>query len=267
MPSEVLSGATIYYETHDFTAPWAPKRPALLFVHGINSSHEHWFNQVPVFCRDRKVISVDLRGHGASSIPPDGYSAQDHAGDLAELLDKLECNAVTVVGASLGGCIAQQLTARIPEKVKAVVLVGSCAQVPAELNRAEMLPMIEQMGFKNFLASVLPTATFSPNAHPGLIDFALRIGASSPDQVIKLRTLGGLAYDDLETARNVRCPALIVVGEDDKTTPRHCSETLRELIAGSSLAVVPACGHLPHLEAPDAFNPILERFLKQHPEA
>jgi pimeloyl-ACP methyl ester carboxylesterase len=267
MPTEELSEVNIYYEVTDFAPPWGPKRAPLLFIHGLNSSHEHWFNQVPVFSRNRKVITVDLRGHGASSSPPEGYSAQDHARDLIELLDKLGCESVTVVGASLGGCIAQQIADQIPKRVQSIVAVGSCAQIPKELDRTDMLPVIEKMGFKNFLAQALPAVTFSPDVDPGLIDFALRIALASPDETIKARTLGGLVYDDLDAARRISCPALIVVGENDKTTPRHCSETLRELITWSSLAVVPTCGHLPHLEAPETFNELLERFLGMHHEA
>jgi len=266
MPTTKLSKVHLYYEVTNF-APLEQEHPALLFVHGLNSSHEHWFNQVPVFARGRQVITVDLRGHGASSAPPEGYSAQDHAADIIELLDQLEYENVTVVGASLGGCIAQQIADRIPDRVKAIVPVGSCAQVPPELNRAEMLPMIEQMGFKNFLAQMLPAATFSPDVSPQLIQFVLGIAAAASDETIKARTLGGLVYDDMDAARRISCPALIVVGENDKTTPRSCSETLRELIPNSSLSVVPSCGHLPHLEAPQIFNAILERFLTSHPEA
>lgn len=262
MPIQELTNASIYYEKTDFSAPWQAARPALLLIHGLNSSHAHWFNQVPLFSRDRTVVTVDLRGHGASSAPATGFTAGHHASDLVELLDRLEIDSVIPIGASLGGCIAQQLAVKIPGKVKAMVAVGSCAQVPKELNREDSVKVIQEMGLKNFLSASLPEITFSPGVDPGLIKFALDIAVAADEDVIMRRTLEGLVYDDLDAARAVSCPSLIVVGENDKTTPRYCSEQLRELIKNSSMAMVADCGHLPHLEAPETFNAILERFLK-----
>jgi pimeloyl-ACP methyl ester carboxylesterase len=265
MPLQQLSEVSIFYEMTDFTRAGERDRPALLFVHGLNSSHRHWLNQVPVFARRHAVITVDLRGHGQSSAPPEGYSVHHHTDDLAGLLDALEVGEVVVIGASLGGCMAQQLAVRTPQRVKAIVAVGSCAQTPKELDLNALLPAVEQMGIENFLREFLPGATFCPDVAPGLVEFALDIALESKPEIILQRTKEGLVYGGVETARKIACPALILLGENDNTTPRYCSEELKELIRGSEFGVIPGCGHLPHLEAPEVFNEILSRFLDRQP--
>jgi pimeloyl-ACP methyl ester carboxylesterase len=263
MPLQQLSEAAIYYELTDFTRPWASKQPTLLFVHGLNSSHRHWFNQVPVFARLHNVLTVDLRGHGESSAPAEGYSVHHHAGDLIELLDVLGIKDVIVVGASLGGCIAQQIAVRIADRVKSIVAVGSCAETPKELDLGALQPLLEQLGVKGFLREFLPQATFSPGTDAGLIEFAIEIALAAEPETIMRRTSEGLIYNGVDDARKINCQTLIILGENDQTTPRYCSEQLREIIHNSSLAIVPACGHLPHLETPEVFNEIVLRFLRK----
>lgn len=261
MPLQKLSEASIYFELTDFTPAWQPDKPTLMFIHGLNSSHAHWFNQVPVFARRFPVLTVDLRGHGASSAPATGYTVGHHTDDLSELLNTLEINEIIPIGASLGGCIAQQLAVRMPSQVKAIIAGGSCARVPKELDMAAFQPMIEQMGFENFLREMLPQATFNPDVDPGLVKFVLDIALANKTEIIMQRTAEGFMYDDLEAAQRIACPALVLMGENDNTTPRHCSEELKAAIPNSSLAIIPACGHLPHLEAPGVYNEIVSRFL------
>lgn len=263
MPLQQLSEAAIYYELTDFTRPWATKKATILFVHGLNSSHQHWFNQVPLFSRQYPVLAVDLRGHGKSSAPLEGYSVHHHAKDLVELLDVLSIKDVIVIGASLGGCIAQQIAVRIPEKVKSIIAVGSCAETPKELDLGALQPVLEQLGVKGFLREFLPQATFSPDTDTGLIEFAVEIALAAEPETIMQRTSEGLIYNGVEDARKINCPTLIIFGENDQTTPKYCSEQLRAIIPNSSLAMVPACGHLPHLETPEVFNEIVFRFLNK----
>src|SRR5262249_23204757 len=94
-----------------------------------------------------------------------------------------------------------------------------------------------------------------------LIKFVLDIALASKPEIILQRTQEGFLYDYLEAARRIACPALVLTGENDNTTPRHCSEELKEAIPNSFLAIIPDCGHLPHLEVPGVYNEIVTRFL------
>jgi pimeloyl-ACP methyl ester carboxylesterase len=86
-------------------------KPALLFVHGMTFDHTVWRSQVGAFSADFRVVSVDLRGHGRSTAANPDISFEDHAADLATLIDILGLKDVALVGWSMGGAIAQLFAA------------------------------------------------------------------------------------------------------------------------------------------------------------
>ena len=88
--------------------------PPLLFIHGYSCDSHDWMWQLPYFAARHRVIAVDLRGHGRSSIPAKGFGARDFAGDLAGLVDGLGCGPVVAVGHSLGGVVASALAIEYP---------------------------------------------------------------------------------------------------------------------------------------------------------
>jgi pimeloyl-ACP methyl ester carboxylesterase len=97
--------------------------PPLLFVHGYACDSHDWSWQLPHFAVGHRVIAVDLRGHGRSSAPQDGYDVLTFASDLAGLVEQLACGPVVAVGHSLGGAIASALAIERPDLVRAVVSV------------------------------------------------------------------------------------------------------------------------------------------------
>jgi pimeloyl-ACP methyl ester carboxylesterase len=98
--------------------------PDVVLVHGLTGDLSIWF-----LCRamqelggSHRVTAYDLRGHGYSDVPPDGYTSADHAGDLVALMDQLGIDRASVVGHSFGGVIALHAAVLAPERVEAVVL-------------------------------------------------------------------------------------------------------------------------------------------------
>jgi len=85
-------------------------------LHGLGSSADDWQLQVPVLGARYSLIAVDLREHGRSRQPgrPAGFTIMQMADDVAALLAHLQAPAAYVMGLSLGGCVAQALTARPP---------------------------------------------------------------------------------------------------------------------------------------------------------
>ena len=108
-------GLKLAYYIDDFTDPWA-NRPTLLLLHAAMGSARRWFGWVPHLCRNWRVVRLDLRGHGASQVPPpDNPLTLDRLGlDVVELLDQLDCAAVHVAGNSAGGYLGQQLAMTRP---------------------------------------------------------------------------------------------------------------------------------------------------------
>jgi pimeloyl-ACP methyl ester carboxylesterase len=97
--------------------------PPLLLVHGWACDSHDWIWQIPAFAAHHRVIAPDLRGHGRSDVPPDGYDPRDYARDLAELVRRLDLPPVIAIGHSFGGIVASVLAVEHPEVVAGVVVV------------------------------------------------------------------------------------------------------------------------------------------------
>jgi pimeloyl-ACP methyl ester carboxylesterase len=108
--------------------------------YGWTMDHELWDRQVTAFAPSYRCVTVDLRGHGSSSKPVDGYGYEEHVEDLHELLGALDLRHATLVGSSMGGAIAIQLAAVHPERVVQVVTVGTPHSSSPMINGLRVAP-------------------------------------------------------------------------------------------------------------------------------
>ena len=97
----------------------------IIFIHGWAASQRFWKHQVDYFSQRYQVITYDLRGHGDSDKPKQGYYVEDHVFDLAQIIQGLKLQVPILVGHSLGGLIALQFALDYPEGLKALVVVGT----------------------------------------------------------------------------------------------------------------------------------------------
>src|SRR5512138_3906159 len=119
-------GEHIAYYIDDFTDPWR-KAPVMLLFHSAMGNSERFYSWVPGLARHFRLIRMDLRGHGRSSVPsPDKPLTLDRlVDDVLELMALLGLDAAHVSANSAGGYVAQNLALRAPEKVQSLVVVGS----------------------------------------------------------------------------------------------------------------------------------------------
>lgn len=126
MPTVTLpDGATLAYDDFDFTDPWTAAPPVVL-VHGFSKNRRFWYEWIPALARRYRVINVDQRGHGDSSLPPRDFAMalEPFAADLMSTLDILGIDAATFVMAEFSSSVAVELAARHPDRVRALVLPG-----------------------------------------------------------------------------------------------------------------------------------------------
>jgi pimeloyl-ACP methyl ester carboxylesterase len=97
--------------------------PHLLALHGLASNARWWDLVAPRLHPARRVVAVDLRGHGRSDRPESGYSFDEVTGDLVRLLDALSIDRVAVAGHSWGAAVALELAAREPQRAAGVVCI------------------------------------------------------------------------------------------------------------------------------------------------
>jgi pimeloyl-ACP methyl ester carboxylesterase len=257
-----IDGRSLYYEIHGEGDP-------ILLVHGFPLSGELWAPVVPSLRERFRLVVPDLRGHGRSEASP-RVTMAGYADDLVGLLDAIgERRPVVLVAMSMGGYIAFELCRRQPSRLRALVLTHTRAQADTPEGRRardEMAELARGEGSAAVAEQMLPRL-FGPRASAELRSRWTRImSAMSPEGIVA--ALGAMAGrpDSFPTLASVRCPVLIVAGEDDTLTPPDDARRMHEAAAGSRLAVIPGAGHMSPVERPDAFLEALTRFLADLPE-
>lgn len=255
--------------------------PVLLLIHGMAGNFENWEAVIEPLARHHTVIAPDLPGHGLSAPGAGDYSIGALAAGLRDLLIALDHDRATLVGHSLGGGIAMQLSYQFPEVTERLVLVSSGGLGPevSPVLRAAALP-----GANAFIAATAGAAGSAGAAvGRGLAAVGLRPNAditevargyaslTDPDRraafLAALRSVIGTggqrvdARDRLYLAEGI--PVLIVWGARDRIIPAKHGEQAHEAIPGSRLEIFDGVGHLPQLEAPGRFIAVLERFLEE----
>jgi pimeloyl-ACP methyl ester carboxylesterase len=238
--------------------------PPLVLLHGLGSSANDWELQAPAFQPFFRVIAVDLPGHGRSPLSAAGrglLTVPGMADAVAELLGALADGPADVLGLSLGGCVAQALAARHPERVRRLVLVNTFARLqPAGRHGAAR--MAQRLGL--LLAAPMGTVA----AHVALGLFPRPEQQAFYDQCVErlgrnrrrayLAALLAIArFDSRPWLPGLRCPALVVVGDRDQTVPRAAALALHRAIPGAELALIQDSGHATPIDQAQAFNEVV----------
>jgi 3-oxoadipate enol-lactonase len=203
-------GMSLAYYSDDFTDPWKPA-PTVLLLHAAMGSARRYFGWVPHLARDWRVVRLDLRGHGATQVPPaDQPLLLDRlVQDVAELLDHLGLDSAHVVGNSAGGYLGQQLAMTAPARVRSLSLFGSTpglknSQAPS------WIPQIQAKGLRGFLAETIRDR-LPEDADPGLVEWFLDEAAKNDPAYIGKFVLLMASYDWSDRVDAIKCPTLVVI--------------------------------------------------------
>lgn len=232
--------------------------PAILLVHCYTCSMDYWQRVEPLLRRDRRVISVDLLGHGGSEMPDDGYSMEHQADTIAEALEELDAPPVLAVGQSLGGPVSVALAERHPDAVRGLVIMDSASQT-----KYVELPLTATIARAPVIGPALKQITPDSVIHDELSK-AFHEGFEVPDafvEDVKVMTFtaftdsyeGGRDYtsarhlDDRIAATGL--PVTVIFGADDRIVNPDSVEDYRG-IPDAKVVVMPGIGHTPQMERP-----------------
>jgi len=240
-----------------------------LFLNGLSGDHLYWGGQLRYFGKRFRCLAVDNRDVGQSSYADASYASRDLANDVAEFLERLEARPAHVVGLSMGGMIAQELALARPELVRSLVLVNTLARADAwfkgTINAFGLIR--RQVGTTaGFFAAILSWwVSHRFLAESERTSWLLWLLQQNPhDQRLDgfLRQLEVLSnHDALDRLAAIRCPTLILAGEDDCVSPARYSFQMKERLPHAELVVLPGVGHAAPIENPGQFNDVLKRFL------
>jgi len=241
----------------------------VLLIQGLGMNKNGWTLQRFAMATKFRTIAFDNRGAGRSSVPDQPFTLQDMADDAVAVLDHYGIRDAHIVGASMGGAIAQIVAVKYPERVRSLTLAcTACRNQPwrTELlrhwsNTADSRGMREWaddsmrwlVGPRSFrrLAPAIgwlgPLATFRQSA-----GFSQQVAAI-------------LDTDDSMVAElsNIKVPALVVVGNQDILTPRADSEEIAERIPHAELVVISGAAHGLMVEHASTFNQIVVDFIER----
>lgn len=235
--------------------------PTILLIHGSGMSARYWMEQLRGLAVGARIVALDLPGHGGSH-DRCATSVEDYGRITADFVDALGARPVIAVGHSLGGAVALALTAHRPANVRGLVLLSTCARLPAIQEPAHLLlPFLPAMLRKLIFFATAKNLLFSPGASRRAIGLGMQELRGCRAETIANDVAIARTMDVSELARRVRVPTLVLCGARDRLTPPALSEELHRLITGSRLAVVERAGHMVLVEAPAVVNGHIETFI------
>ncbi|HWP83797.1 MAG TPA: alpha/beta fold hydrolase [Terriglobia bacterium] len=256
-------GAALHYTLHGKGRLGLPR---IVLVHSLGMSEAVWEGVVERLVPQACVLTYDCRGHGLSAKPPGPYRLEQFANDLNDLLTHVGWSSAYVAGASLGGSVALQCAILYPGRVQGLGLIDTTAWYgPEAKERWEWRAReAEEKGL------------------PSLIEFQLsrwfsdEFRQKNPEAVARCRAIF-LANDVASFAAScrmlgdfdlrarlagIRCPTVIVVGEEDYATPPEMARVLESGIAGAILKIIPKARHLTFVEHPAVIAELLSQLVQ-----
>jgi pimeloyl-ACP methyl ester carboxylesterase len=248
--------------------------PGLLLVHGFTGAKEDFTDHVPALARDYTVVIFDHRGHGVSDKPDDrsAYTLDRLADDVVEVADGAGLDTFRLLGHSMGGMVARKVALAHPERVDALIMMDTSAGPipgfdPALMDAAAEVALTQgKAALKELLdlAQVLETDAYRRvlAERPGYQAFVDKKWADvSAVMWGALAVALGHQSDDVDTmATSLRCPLLILVGEQDAPFI-EAADLMKTAMPAAELVVIPDAGHSPQFENPDAWIEALTKFL------
>lgn len=256
MPLLHKEGRQIYWRTDG-----DPAKPKLMLLNSLGTEHGMWNPVMPRLLESFHVLRMDKRGHGGSTNLSDSCTMADLAGDTLSVMDAADWQRASICGVSIGGMQAMWLGINAPERVDRLVLSNTSAAIPSAVF-AGRIEQVQTLGLPALADQILGrfyTASFiaagSPTYH------------SARENLLQVNPVGYIAccaairdmklQDDLG---RIKAPSLVIIGEQDQSTPPAMGEQIASEIASCEVARLPFA-HIPVSEVPEGYARLVTEFL------
>ncbi len=270
MPEILLGDEKFYYESRG-------KGESVIFISGMGGDHADWRYQLPSHARYFRCLTFDNRGIGksakaASGLDSASYTMELLASDLARLMDALGIERAHIVGASMGGAVAQRFAIDHPDRLVSLSLHSTLGRTSSlsKLKFDTQLYLLKKLDVVDVLMSLAPMIwserTLSERRY---IIEAFRAtrgkkGLPVDKGVYSLQAKALMSVDWLSRLGEIKAPVLITAGADDGLIPAFESRLIHKAIPGSEYHVFSGCGHASSIENSRGFNSVSIKFLKRH---
>jgi pimeloyl-ACP methyl ester carboxylesterase len=270
-------GVRTFYEIYGDGGPTLLFLPTWAIIHS-----RAWKMQIPYFARLGRVVVFDPRGNGRSDRPrtSEAYSEAEYAADALAVLDATRTEQAVIVSLSLGAERALLLAAIHPERVMGAVFIGPALPLGGlDPDRAAVVRFDEELeteegwakynrhywlhDYAGFLEFFFAQCFCEPHSTKQIEDCVGWGLDTDPETLILTETAPGLGSREatLELCARLRCPVLVLHGDDDRIRPHAHGAELAET-TGGRLATLEGAGHLPQARHPVKVNLLVRDFVE-----
>ena len=245
----------------------------MLFAHGFGCDQNMWRQVAPAFADDYKIVLFDYVGSGKSDLnayDADRYGALDgYAQDIVDIVEELDLHDVIFVGHSVSSMIGVLAAKQQPERFAKLVLIGPSPRYINDppsytggFERKDLEGLLEMMdknfiGWANFLAPAIVKNPDRPEIASELTE-----SFCSTDPIIARRFAEATFFSDNRSdLASVHVPTLVLQCSDDMIAPNEVGEFVHRSIPNSTLRVMNATGHCPHMSHPAETIELMREFL------
>ena len=252
------AGTKLYWEEHGSGEP-------ILMIMGLSFTLDMWFRITPALSKRYRLILFDNRGVGRSDTPRGPYSMRQMADDAVAVMKAAGVSSAYVMGASMGGMIAQELALRYPERVRALLLgctsggaLGSklphFRRLPIGIGSAKTHEEREWLFSPLIYADSTPKVRIAEDIHVRLRYPQLRAGFLSQFAAI-------LTWSSYRHLSAIQAPALVMHGDEDRLVPMENGLRVARRIPHAQFVKVPRAGHVLSTDQPEIVDDEVLRFL------
>jgi 3-oxoadipate enol-lactonase len=239
--------------------------PALAFSGSLGTDLTMWLPQTDVLKPHFCTLRYDIRGHGASDVPPGPYSMDDLGSDLVGLLDHLGIERASLCGLSIGGMISMWVAAHAPERVNRLVLCCTSAHLGPRESWLERAAIVRADGTQAVADAVLER-WFTPEftaEHPDVIDRMRAQLLATPREGYAGCCEAIAAMDLTAVLPAITAPTLVISAAEDPSIPPDHGRRIAELIPGAHFELVEHARHIASIEQADVVTGLIEAFLTE----
>lgn len=259
MPVAVINGINLRYQSEGHGEP-------LVMIMGFSAGGSGWTSQIPFFKKYYRVITFDNRGVGKSGKPAGPYSTRMMADDTVALMDHLGIEKAYIMGASMGGMIAQELAINYSSRVTKLVLACTYARQDETSGDASQQARLAGLAPDKVAAAMIGLALNRP-----VYRFTYGIIAKIQSMFIGNSGRTGLAgqeqaclkHNTLDRLSLINSPTMVIVGTEDRIIKPVSSEIIATRIPGARLVKIEGGSHSFNVEMKNEFNREVLAFLQE----
>jgi pimeloyl-ACP methyl ester carboxylesterase len=264
MPTIFVNGVNLFYKESG-NGP-----ETIVFSHGLLMDHTMFEPQRAVFEKQYRVIAYDHRAQGQSQDPGRGYDMSSLADDAAMLVRGLNAVPCHFAGLSMGGFVGMRLASHHPDLIRTLTLMNTTATREKAANRikyaflAQMVKIFSPAPFTSIAVEELfgQTTRRSADRRPMLEHWTGKLRERPRNIAQSLSAVMNRREFRATEMAAIRCPTLIITGEEDTAQPPRNSKSLIAGISGARHVNISGAGHSSSLETPEAVITAMQELLQ-----